>query len=144
MSKKTKMILGGLLIVMIIIILFATVSSKNITYYYTPSEVIQFPENFKLRKIRVMGLVEPGSVRWNPQGPKLRFRISEDQLVFLSVVYQGAKPDMFRERQGIILEGSMTDASTFKATVLLVKHNEEYKLEDHKKDKDDYYQSVQE
>ena len=144
MSKKAKFIIGGILIVVIVVVLFVTVSSQNITYYYTPAEVLQTPEKFKTRKIRVMGLVEPGSVKWNPQGPELRFRISEDEISYLDIFYQGAKPDMFREKQGIILEGTMDDTSVFTATVLLVKHNEEYKVQKDHDDKSDFYKTVQE
>ena len=143
MNRKVQYIVGGFLILLVIIVLFATVSSKNIAYYYTPAEVLQFPEHFKSRKIRVMGLVEPGSVQWNPQGPELRFRISEDRITHLSIVYTGAKPDMFQENQGIILEGSMADDTTFDASLLLVKHNEQYRVEEHKKDKSEYYRTLQ-
>lgn len=143
MRNKTKYIVGGLLIALVVFILFATVSSKNITYYYTPAEVLQFPQNFADRKIRVMGLVEPGSVQWIPQGPELRFRISEDRISYLRVVYRGAKPDMFGENQGIIVEGSMDDPSVFEASLLLVKHNEQYTVEEHKKDRSDYYKTLQ-
>ncbi len=143
MRNKTKYIVGGLLIALVVFILFATVSSKNITYYYTPAEVLQFPQNFADRKIRVMGLVEPGSVQWIPQGPELRFRISEDRISYLRVVYRGAKPDMFGENQGIIVEGSMDDPSVFESSLLLVKHNEQYRVEEHKKDRSDYYKTLQ-
>ena len=142
MSRKIKYIIGGFLIVVIIMVLFVTVSSKNITYYYTPAEIQQFPENFQDRKIRVMGLVESGSVQWNPQGPELRFRISEDQISYLHIVYQGAKPDMFRENRGVIVEGSMADAATFEASLLLVKHNEQYSVKEHKKDTSDYFKTL--
>ncbi len=142
MNKKLKLIIGGLIIVLTIITLFATISSKNITYYYRPGEVIQSPESFKTRKIRVMGLVQPGTVIWKPKTTELQFSISDDNQSFLNIVYVGAKPDMFKEKQGIIVEGTMTSDNSFKATTLLIKHNEEYKIKDHKKDKKDYYNTV--
>lgn len=142
MNKKTKMIIGGLIIVVTVVMLFATVSSKNITYYYRPGEILQFPENFKTRKIRVMGLVHPGSVLWKSETTELNFSISDDQLSFLNIKYIGAKPDMFKENQGIIVEGTMVSDNHFEASLLLIKHNEEYKVQDHKKDKKDYYNTI--
>ncbi|MBT4288541.1 MAG: cytochrome c maturation protein CcmE [Deltaproteobacteria bacterium] len=139
MNKKKKMVIGGLIIVLTIITLFATISSENITYYYSPGEVVQSPENFKTRKIRVMGLVQSGSVQWKPEATELSFRISDDDRSFLNISYVGAKPDMFREKQGIIVEGIMVSDTDFVANTLLIKHNEEYKINDHKKDKKDYY-----
>jgi len=142
MNKKLKMIIGALIILITIITLFATISSQNITYYYSPGEVVLSPENFNSRKIRVMGLVQSGSVNWKPETTELTFRISDDGRSYLNIVYIGAKPDMFREKQGIIVEGMMTSDTDFVATTLLIKHNEEYKVNDHKKDKKDYYETV--
>ena len=142
MNKKLKMIIGGLIILITIIILFTTVSSENITYYYRPGEVIESPESFKIRKIRVMGLVQSGSVEWKPETTELKFKISDDGLNYLNIVYIGARPDMFREKQGIIVEGTMISDVDFVATTLLIKHNEEYKVNNHKQDKKDYYETV--
>jgi cytochrome c-type biogenesis protein CcmE len=142
MNKKLKMVIGGLIIVITIVTLFATISSQNITYYYRPGEVTQSPENFKTRKIRVMGLVQTGSVVWKPETTELKFKISDDDRSFLNIHYIGARPDMFRENQGIIVEGTMASDTDFIATTLLIKHNEEYKVKDHKKDKNDYYETL--
>lgn len=142
MNKKLKMVIGGSIIVVTIVTLFATISSQNITYYYRPGEVMQSPDNFKTRKVRVMGLVQTGSVEWKAETTELKFRISDDDRSFLNIRYVGAKPDMFREKQGIIVEGTMASSTDFDASTLLIKHNEEYKVKDHKKDKKDYYETV--
>ena len=50
---------------------------------------------------------------------------------------------MFREGQGVVVEGKMKGQRFF-AGQLLVKHSEEYTVEtDHKKSKEDYYRSIQ-
>ena len=50
---------------------------------------------------------------------------------------------MFREGQGVVVEGKMK-GQHFEANQLLVKHSEEYTVEsEHKKNKDDYYKSIQ-
>ena len=49
---------------------------------------------------------------------------------------------MFREGQGVVVEGKM-QGGNFKADQLLVKHSEEYTLEEgHQKQKEDYYKSI--
>ena len=87
-------------------------------------------------------MVSPGSVYWNPDIVRLSFKITEDEITFIPVVYYGVKPDMFREGQGVVVEGRMKDEH-FHADLLLVKHSEEYTVDsDHMKKKEDYYQSI--
>ena len=143
MNRQTrKLVIGGVLLVAIVVGLFASISSDNLTYYHTPTEIIADPAKFQGQPIRVMGLVEAGSVVWEPQATQLSFRITEDGKSFLNVNHVGAKPDMFKEGQGVVVEGSMTSETQFTATKLLVKHSEEYKVEKHQGKKDDYYKSL--
>ena len=48
-----------------------------------------------------------GSVVWNAETIRLSFDITEDNQQFIPVIYQGVKPDMFREGQGVVVEGNM-------------------------------------
>ena len=49
------------------------------------------------------------------------------------MIYSGVKPDLFREGQGVVVEGRMR-GKRFEAIQLLVKHSEEYTVEtEHKK-----------
>ena len=137
-----KYIIGAVLVIAIGIGIFVSVSSKNLTYYYTPSEVLRSPEKYTHQTIRVMGLVEEGSVKWIPEGTRLTFQISDDDDLFLSVVYIGPKPDMFKENQGVVVEGAMKPDGTLVASTLMVKHSEEYKVKDDKDSKQDYYDSL--
>lgn len=50
---------------------------------------------------------------------------------------------MFREGQGAVVEGKLTAPGKFQAETLLVKHSEEYKVDDHTGKKEDYYKSLQ-
>lgn len=140
--RKLKYVIGALLVIAIGIGVFVSVSSKNLTYYHTPSEVLKSPAEYADQTIRVMGLVEEGSVKWQPEGTRLSFRISDDEEAFLSVEYIGAKPDMFKENQGVVVEGRIMAQGILKASTLLVKHSEEYKVKDNKAGKQDYYDSL--
>ena len=141
-SKNLKYIIGALLIIGIGAGIFISVSSKNLTYYYTPTEVMEAPEQYLDKTIRVMGLVEEGTVQWIPQTTQLTFRISDNQKRSLSVQYRGAKPDMFKENQGVVVEGMLDSSGKLLASTLMVKHSEEYKVKSDKSSKQDYYESL--
>ncbi len=131
-----------MLIVAVVVWIFGSISSENITYYYTPDEAIKEYPTLKTKKIRVMGLIEKGSIEWTPREVKLVFRITENSKDYITVEYHGARPDMFKEGQGVVVEGMMKSSDYFAASSLLVKHNEEYKTGDHGKQKDDYLSSI--
>ena len=44
----------------------------------------------------------------------------------LRVAYTGILPDLFREGQGVVAEGALDSAGTFKADTVLAKHDETY------------------
>ncbi len=143
MNKKgVKILIGGTIIVGIIIALFASISSENMTYYFTPAEILAEPLKYQTKKIRVMGLVRKGSLVFKPKETLSTFQISEDSQTFLNVAYQGSIPDMFKEGQGVVVEGTMNGTDQFTANTLLVKHSEEYKVEEHQSQKKTYYNSL--
>ena len=44
----------------------------------------------------------------------------------LLVVYRGVLPDLFREGQGVVVEGSLAADGSFTASSVLAKHDEKY------------------
>ena len=115
---------------------------KMTVFFYTPAEVLASPAEFEDKTIRIGALVEQGSVDWNAQAIQLSFKITEDGEKSIPVYYAGVKPDLFREGQGVVVEGKM-NGPRFEASQLLVKHNEEYKVKtEHKKSKEEYYKSI--
>ena len=44
----------------------------------------------------------------------------------IAVAYQGLLPDLFREGQGVVTEGTLDSSGTFKADSVLAKHDEAY------------------
>jgi len=142
-QKNLKFLIGALLIIGIIIWIFGSISSENLTYYYTPSEIAAQSSSIGNNTIRIMGMVREDSVSWIPRETRLVFQITDDDKHYIKVEYIGAKPDMFREGQGVVVEGNLLKSGIFSADALLVKHNEEYKATDHTGKKEDYYQSLQ-
>ena len=92
----------------------------NIVLFLTPSELT--PEKMTARQLRIGGLVEEGSVQID--GLEARFSITDSAAV-VRVFYNGALPDLFREGQGIIAQGSFED-NIFRAENVLAKHDETY------------------
>jgi cytochrome c-type biogenesis protein CcmE len=140
--KGIKFLIGGILIVAVIVGVFISVGSENMTYYYTPAEILAHPEKYTDKRIRVMGLVEHDSIQWFSKETKLVFEISDESDQTLKVEYHGAKPDMFREGQGVVVEGKLQGNGHLDASVLLVKHSEEYKAAEHSESKDSYIKTM--
>lgn len=95
----------------------------NIVYFYTPTELF-FRHVPPHQPVRVGGLVEMGSVKREPQGT-LGFVIT-DGGHRVRVEYKGVPPDLFREGQGVIAEGSLDESGTLLAGRILAKHDEKY------------------
>ena len=44
----------------------------------------------------------------------------------MPIYHEGILPDLFREGQGIVVEGSLDNAGVFQASRVLAKHDENY------------------
>ena len=56
---------------------------------------------------------------------QVRFEVTDGKSA-IPVAYQGMLPDLFREGQGVVTEGALDPAGTFKADSVLAKHDENY------------------
>ena len=74
---------------------------------------------------RLGGLVEEGSVRREEGQLEINFVVT-DMAERVTVSYSGILPDLFREGQGIIAQGSLNDDNLFVASEVLAKHDENY------------------
>ena len=102
--------------------LVLTALNDNIVFFYSPSQLAEKhpgPE----RRFRLGGLVEQGSVK--KDGLEVRFTVTDLQKT-VPVVYRGLLPDLFREGQGVIAEGTLGSDGTFTARDVLAKHDENY------------------
>ena len=98
--------------------------SKNMGYFYTPSQVInnEAPIN---KSIRVGGMVVPGSIIKSKSSLNVIFQIN-DLKNTISISYDGLLPDLFGENQGVVVTGSLDSKSNFVANEVLAKHDENY------------------
>lgn len=92
----------------------------NIVFFVTPSQMTE--THYTAKRLRVGGLVAKDSV--TIEGTITQFTIT-DETASLGVRYDGALPDLFREGQGIVAEGAVTNKILIADTVL-AKHDENY------------------
>ncbi|HXP97099.1 MAG TPA: cytochrome c maturation protein CcmE [Telmatospirillum sp.] len=102
--------------------LVLTAMNDTLVYFYTPSD-LRTKHVSPDRRLRIGGLVEPGSVA--RQGDAVRFVVT-DLTATLPVTYRGVLPDLFREGQGVVAEGKMDGEGLFHASEVLAKHDENY------------------
>lgn len=123
-ARKRKM--GTLLFVLSILALAAALVlyalRQNISLFYTPLQAIngEAPLN---HQIRIGGMVKEGSIKRS--GLQVEFKITDYQKT-IRVLYEGILPDLFREGQGIVAEGVLSDGSHFQASRVLAKHDANY------------------
>ena len=103
------------------LVLFALRGS--IVFFNSPSDVIEKHVAAGTR-IRIGGLVKPGSVK-RGDGLRVRFEVTDGKSA-IAVAYQGILPDLFREGQGVVAEGSLDRSGVFEADSVLAKHDERY------------------
>jgi cytochrome c-type biogenesis protein CcmE len=127
-QRRVQLIIGGLIVAGLLAAIAYQGVDQTISFY-TPAEVLAKPDALRSKTIRIMAMVEPKSTQWDPQAVRLSFNITEDSHTFIPVQFRGVKPDMYREGQGVVVEGKLDPDGTFQATNLLVKHSEEYKVD---------------
>jgi len=124
MSRRRRFLAGGLVIVAAIAYLIWSGVSQSVVYFVTPSELLAAPVPSKT--YRLGGLVQAGSLKWEPKSLDLSFTLSDGK-ASVPVRHKGAPPDLFAEERGAVVEGSWTKDGYFKASLILAKHSEEYK-----------------
>lgn len=94
-----------------------------IVFFNSPTDVVE-KHVAPGSRIRLGGLVKPGSLT---RGDNLavRFEVTDGNQT-VPVSYTGILPDLFREGQGVVTEGALDTAGTFRADSVLAKHDETY------------------
>ncbi len=95
----------------------------SIVFFNSPSDLAEKQIKPGTR-VRIGGLVKEGSVQ---RGEKLavRFEVTDGKST-VPVAYQGLLPDLFRDGQGVVAEGTLDPTGTFRADSVLAKHDESY------------------
>jgi cytochrome c-type biogenesis protein CcmE len=100
---------------------------KNLVYYWGPTEVKAAGPKAVGATIRLGGLVAVGSLRRTEGVSGLEFDVIDRQGQCLHVKGSAMPPQMFREKIGVVVEGTMTQAGHFESRRLMVSHDNEYR-----------------
>ncbi|NIR42608.1 MAG: cytochrome c maturation protein CcmE [Gemmatimonadetes bacterium] len=147
MNKKLTLAIGVLVVVVVFGYFAFGGLGRSLVYFWTPSELLAEGDAAYGTSVRLGGMVEPGSVRWDAETQDLRFRLVDEGGI-VEVQSVGVPPQMFLEATehnqpiGAVVEGSLTREGVFRATNLMVKHSEEYRAPQHAGEKDEYYREL--
>jgi cytochrome c-type biogenesis protein CcmE len=81
------------------------------------------------RNVRVSGTIVGESIVWEPRDMLLGFDIV-DESGRMSVVYNGARPDMFRDQAELVVEGKLSPEGIFEARTIVLKCPSKYEEAD--------------
>lgn len=103
---------------------------SEVDLFYVPSEVINGVKETGVKpkvgdRIRIGGMVVPGSVNRDDESLAVSFDLI-DSGPTVTVTYKGILPDLFREGQGIVADGTLIAPDTLRASQVLAKHDENY------------------
>lgn len=128
-QKKTKFIIGSALIVAAIGYLITTGINSTSQYFFTVDELMSQKVSYAGAGLKVKGNVVNGSiVRDADNYLKINFAI-EDKSSNLKVIYEGIIPDMFKDGQEVVVEGTLAQNGVFHANTLLTSCPSKYEAE---------------
>jgi cytochrome c-type biogenesis protein CcmE len=121
-QKRLLIIVGAGVVLAVALGLILTALSNQIVFFYTPSEALAKHVAVG-QPMRLGGMVKDGS--WKKNGDDNTFVLTDGKGE-VTAHFTGILPDLFREGQGIVAEGSMAGDGSFQATNVLAKHDENY------------------
>jgi cytochrome c-type biogenesis protein CcmE len=123
--KQRRLVLIGssLAVLAIAVGLILSAMRQSIVFFNSPTEIVEHRAAPGAR-LRVGGLVKPGSIK-RDAGLHISFVVTDGKSD-IPVTYRGIVPDLFREGQGVVVEGKMGQGGVFAADTVLAKHDERY------------------
>ncbi|WP_424627011.1 cytochrome c maturation protein CcmE [Bradyrhizobium sp. SYSU BS000235] len=122
-QRRLTLIGGALAVLAIAAALVLNALRDSIVFFTTPGHIAE-KHIAPGQRFRLGGLVENGSLV-RGENLKVKFQVTDGKAT-VPVAFQGILPDLFREGQGVISEGSLDASGVFKADTVLAKHDETY------------------
>jgi len=123
-KQRRAIIIGvGVAILSVAVTLVLIALRDTIVFFHTPSEIAQ-KGIAPGKRIRLGGLVADGSLK-RGDGSTVEFAVT-DNASTIAVRYTGILPDLFREGQGVVAEGTLDASGRLLADTVLAKHDETY------------------
>jgi cytochrome c-type biogenesis protein CcmE len=122
-KQKRAAIIAGLGLVLVAATALVLIALRDqIVFFYSPTEMHEKAVAVGT-PIRLGGLVKEGTLVRT--GETNNFVVTDGETE-MAVQYVGILPDLFKEAQGVVAEGSLAANGTFAATNVLAKHDENY------------------
>lgn len=122
-KQKRLAVIAGLGLVLALATTLVLVALRDqIVFFYSPSDIVA-RQVAAGQPIRLGGLVKDGT--WVRDGQDNTFTVT-DNATDIVAHYAGILPDLFKEGQGVVAEGSLGPDGSFQATNVLAKHDENY------------------
>jgi cytochrome c-type biogenesis protein CcmE len=102
-----------------------TTLNDHLLFFLMPTDVLKKKPT---TAFRLGGLVEEGTLQ-RQDNLWISFQVT-DGATTIPLRYQGILPDLFREGQGVVADGTLSKEGVFIATRLLAKHDETYMPKD--------------
>ncbi len=96
--------------------------TSAVAYYVTPTELASRGGD---GAIRLYGIVEAGSIRWDAPGSTLSFQVT-DGITTVAVTSTSLPAGIFQDGIGVVLAGRSHGPGQFVADEILVKHSQVY------------------
>lgn len=124
--RHKRIIFAGVALVGVVIAaaLVITALRSNMTYFFSPSQVVA-NEAPKEQLFRVGGMVREGSLKKDATSLNIEFTVT-DNVADVVIKYNGILPDLFKEGQGTVVKGRLGEDGVFYAEEVLAKHDESY------------------
>ena len=121
--QRLLLIIFSLIFLTSAILLILFNYKKNLVFFYTPSELMNSDSAIN-DIVRIGGFVEKNSII-NKGNNSYNFIITDNKNKVL-VEYNGLLPDLFKEEQGVVIEGRLKSDFIIHAFTVFAKHDENY------------------
>ena len=119
-KNRFYFLIGILLLSSSIVVLIISAFYTQISFFITPTTL---EKNYVGRIVRLGGYVQKGTFK--DLGAEYVFTVTDD-IAHVQVSFKGGLPPLFKEGQGVVLEGTYQDDNIFHATQVFAKHDETY------------------
>lgn len=123
-KRRLQAVLAMSILLAIVISLVLYAMRQNISLFYTPTQVSKGQAPIH-HPVRVGGMVVKGSIHYSDGGRQVAFAVT-DFVATIKIQYKGLLPDLFREGQGVVVNGMIEDDHQVRATEVLAKHDAKY------------------
>jgi cytochrome c-type biogenesis protein CcmE len=123
-SKRLILVLLAVTGVALASVLVTQALRSNMAYFFTPTQIVSGEAPLG-ELMRIGGMVKEGSLKRIGDGLTAEFLVT-DTVSDVVVRYTGILPDLFKEGQGAVARGRVTEGNVFVAEEVLAKHDEKY------------------